>query len=409
MVTFKPVVFSHHRRSDGTYNVKIRLTFRRKSKYLPTTIYAESSQLTRSLDIKSGALEDACNELIRTMRAALASLTIFDLEGKDVEWVADYIARKVSAQTFSLDFFDFADSFIKDKKPSTASPYKSALSSFERFLGRREIDINDIRQVTISQFYEYLLTENKYSYNRFTGERVQTKKRASTNTAKGKLVYLMMIFNAAKEKYNTDEDIVIPRSPFKIATYKSVPSKGQRSLSEETVQRFISDALGDWWLALGVVSFALMGANVADLYAARAFRGDEWIYQRAKTKDRRADHSEMRVTVPPELEPYLALLRGRGGWWLNNLHKFNKDVVSHHANYHIRRWCERNGIEPFTMYAFRHSWATFARRCGVEKATVDECLAHVGDFRLTDIYAERDWSRINAANRKVLDLFTWSV
>ena len=42
----------------------------------------------------------------------------------------------------------------------------------------------------------------------------------------------------------------------------------------------------------------------------------------------------------------------------------------------------------------------------MEKATIDECLAHVGDFAITDIYAERSWELMAAANRKVLDLFS---
>lgn len=51
--------------------------------------------------------------------------------------------------------------------------------------------------------------------------------------------------------------------------------------------------------------------------------------------------------------------------------------------------------------------AEYARRLGVEKATVDEALGHVGDFRVADIYAERNWVLSWEANRRVLDLFTF--
>ena len=43
----------------------------------------------------------------------------------------------------------------------------------------------------------------------------------------------------------------------------------------------------------------------------------------------------------------------------------------------------------------------------MDKATIDECLAHVGSLRTADIYIEKDWDVINAANRKVLALFSW--
>ena len=49
-----------------------------------------------------------------------------------------------------------------------------------------------------------------------------------------------------------------------------------------------------------------------------------------------------------------------------------------------------------------------ARKAGVEKALVDEGLCHIGDFPVTDIYAERDWENINAGNAKVLALFNWT-
>ena len=51
--------------------------------------------------------------------------------------------------------------------------------------------------------------------------------------------------------------------------------------------------------------------------------------------------------------------------------------------------------------------ATLARKAGVEKATVDECLCHIGDFKVTDIYLERDWDLLDRANRRVLALFRW--
>jgi integrase len=77
------------------------------------------------------------------------------------------------------------------------------------------------------------------------------------------------------------------------------------------------------------------------------------------------------------------------------------------VNKHLKRWCEANDIEPFTFYAARHTWASLARKQGVDKSTIDDCLGHKGTFQVTDIYAERAWGLMQEANRKVLDLFTW--
>ena len=100
---------------------------------------------------------------------------------------------------------------------------------------------------------------------------------------------------------------------------------------------------------------------------------------------------------------------GRPRWWLPSVHAVTKDGCTGMVNRALKQWAEREGVEPFTLYAARHSWASIARRAGVEKATVDECLCHVGDFALTDIYAERSWELQDAANRRVLDLFDWGL
>ena len=64
-------------------------------------------------------------------------------------------------------------------------------------------------------------------------------------------------------------------------------------------------------------------------------------------------------------------------------------------------------IEKLTTYHARHTWATLARNeVGVTLGDVGEALNHSprGSERVTDIYVERDFSRVWDTNRKVLDL-----
>lgn len=61
-----------------------------------------------------------------------------------------------------------------------------------------------------------------------------------------------------------------------------------------------------------------------------------------------------------------------------------------------------------TLYCARHTWGTVARSamCRIDKSIVHEALCHVdGSMRVTDIYAEKDWSVIWDANARVLSLF----
>ena len=415
MITFKAIVISNNRRKDGTYPVKIRVTFKGVSRRLPTTLVCTTNDLTRSLKIKSASILNKSDELISRMRNAVKDLSPFDLDNKDVDWVVSNIKDSLTQEDFHLDFFEWSDRYILTKAETTRRAYSCALNTLERFLGRRSLDINDISRSLLLEFMDKVDGEKKMHYNVKTGQVEESKadkipKGASTRH----LAKLEHLFNAAKEKYN-DEDsgrILIPRSPFSKIIKVYPVSNGQSNLGQELMQRIISSQVDNdvmrTALDIFIVSFGLMGANMADLYYAKPVK-EEWVYNRQKTSSRRADRAEMRVIIPEQLKPYLERLKGKGGWWLNRLHEFasSKDFATARVNRCLKKWCEDNEVEVFTFYAARHTFASLARKEGVDKSTIDDCLGHKGSFQVADIYAEKAWGLMQEANRKVLDLFTW--
>lgn len=415
MITFKAIIIPGNKRKDGTYPVNIRVTFKGKVRRLATTLVCTPGDLTRTLKIKNATILNKSDALIARMRDAVKDISPFDLETQDVDWVVRHIKDSLSQEDFHLDFFEWADKFVLTKAETTRRAYTCALNTFERFLGKRSIDINDISRSLLLDFMDRVDNEKKMHYNCKTGKMEETKvdkipKGASTRH----LSKLEHIFDAAKEKYN-DEDagrILIPRSPFSKITKVFPVSNGQSNLGQELMQRIISCQVDNevmrTALDLFIVSFGLMGANMADMYYAKPVQ-EEWVYNRKKTEKRRADRAEMRVAIPGQLQPYLERLKGKGGWWLNRLHEFasSKDFATARVNRCLRKWCEQNGVEVFTFYAARHTWASLARKEGVDKATVDDALGHRGTFQVADIYAEKAWNLIRDANQKVLELFTW--
>ena len=417
LVTFKPIILPGGRRRDGTWPVYIRVTFKGASRRIPSTLTCTAEDLTRSGKIKNATILERGSELCASMRSACEDVTPFTLEGWTVDDVVAHIRDVLTADAFRLDFFTWADSYLNSKTPATRIPYDTALNTLERFLGRRELDVNAITRSLLQDFAEFAEAEPKMHKLQSTGEIVPGSREKMRGGASARhLAKLAHVFNAAKDRYN-DEDsgrILIPRSPFSGLSRKAPASQGQRNLGVELVQRIISAEAPEPHirraLDVFVVSFATMGANLADLWEAKPFEGDVWRYNRKKTRTRRADHAEMRVRITPELRPYIERLQeGPAGWWLPSVHAVTKDGCTGMVNRALKQWAEREGVEPFTLYAARHSWASIARKAGVEKATVDECLCHVGDFALTDIYAERSWELQDAANRRVLDLFDWGL
>ena len=419
-VTFKPVVVQGAKRRDGTWAVYIRVTFRGEYRRIPTTMAATAADLTRTGRIKNADILDRCGELAAQMRDALRDVTFFELETWDVDRVVGRIRERLGVQAFRLDFFAWADKYLDCKTPSTRRTYDQALGALSRFLGRRQLDVNEITRAMLLEFVEYVNAEPKMHTGR-PGEWGETGKAKIPGAAAARHVRkLGHIYRAAKDRYN-DEDagkIVIPRSPFdSLRLPVPAPSGGQRSIGAEAMQRAILAQSADdrerIALDVFVLSFCLMGTNLADLWAAGDPGGDVWEYHRQKTEKRRADGAFMRVMVPNTAAPFIARLREgnaqSGRFWLPALRRIatTKDICTTKVNQLLRRWAEREGLPGFTFYAARHTWATLARRAGVEKATVDECLGHVGDYRVTDIYAERSWDLLAEANAKVLALFRW--
>lgn len=416
MITFKAIIIPGNRRKDGTYPVNIRVTFKGKSRRLATTLVCTPGDLTRSLKIKNPTILTRSDELIARMRNAVKDLSPFDLDSQDVDWVVGHIRDSLTKESFRLDFFKWSESCILTKTASTSNLYRIVLNSFERFLGKREIDINAITKPLLMDYADYLETQPKVFFHRGLKRVVESDKaKIPHGSVMRYMSRLEHLFNAAKMKYN-DEDtgrILIPRSPFdKLDLPSPPPPNGQRNLGVDLMQRIISFKTDHHQMRTAfdifIVSFGLMGVNVADLYPARPFNG-QWVYNRKKTMWKNPDKAKMVVDLPGQLRPFLERLTGEGEWWLNNLHDFSttKDGVSSKVNFWLRRWCEENEVEPFSCYAARHTWASLARNIGIDKSTIDDCLAHRGSFPMADIYAEKAWGLMTEANRKVLDLFTW--
>lgn len=419
MITFKPIIISNNKRQDGSYPVKIRVYFNGKCRRLPTTLVCESKDLTRSLKIKNPDILKKANALILEMRTHTDNLTFSDLDGRDVDWVVQRIKDGMKGERFSLDFFEWSAKYLQTKHGTTRRSYERALNALERFLGSRSLDINEISKGMLLDFMEYIDEEPKIFYNRMREEYVVTDKEKVAKAASS--LYIMKlhhIFNAAKDRYN-DEDsgvILIPRSPF--STIKKVfPSggAGQKALDRKVIQQMILAETEDSSVRVAldafIVSFGLMGANLADLYVATPFKGDRWKYKRAKTTDRREDGAEMQVIIPPQIEPYLKRLQegGDGRWWLPELHRIGgeKRLCNCNINVYLRKWQKAAGVEDFTFYAARHSFATIARKLGYDLALINDCLCHKDNLQIARTYAEADWDQINAVNQAVMDSFEW--
>lgn len=387
MITYKPIIIPGGRRKDGIWPVKIRVTFKGVSRRIPTTLACTDADLTRSGKIKNAAILERAGKLIARMREATADLSPFTLEAWSVDEVVAHIRAALSADSFRLDFFAYGRELIAGKIPHTRAYYQTALNALADYLGRDTLDINSITRGMLVSFAESV------------GET-----KAARHLAK-----LAFIHRSARDQFN-DEDagaIRIPRQPFQNFPKVRPQGKGQKALQPQELQALIDCAPANEWEALALAAFLLsfctMGANLADLYAEKGPISGVWCYKRRKT----GVYNE--VAVNARIAGLAGQLQdGPAGWWLPALHRYGTaDTATHNINKWLAQIAARLGLPSFRFYAARKTWATTARRLGIEKATIDDALAHAGDYRMADIYAEKNWALTAAANERVQAEFRW--
>lgn len=205
---------------------------------------------------------------------------------------------------------------------------------------------------------------------------------------------LRAVFNAAID------DEATTAYPFRRYKLKKEPT-AKRSLELSALRELWAlqpaDALEAFALDMFRLIFLLMGINATDLFSLRAenYSGGRLSYRRAKT-----GHL-YDIKVEPEAAALIERYRSPGGVWLLDLHERYSDLRS--ANMQINAGLHRlPGFGQLTTYWARHSWATAAAELDVPKEVIAEGLGH-SSGSVTDIYIRFDRSKVDIANRRVID------
>ena len=418
--TFTPVIIPSQKKADGTYNVKIRVTFKRKSKRISTNLHATPKELTKEFDFKECPLRRKAWDIANDMRDLCADIDYMDLAAMEVEDIVKTIDAKLEAKAkdkFKLDFIEYMRTKALDKGPSERL-YITAANALTRYMNGRVLDVNDVTVKFLREFELFIKNEPKIIS--CFGKKAARESKEAKGECRAVSQYLgciRHIYGLARLEYNEpDLDIYrVPNNPFEYYKVpKQQPAK-RRNKSKEFIQMIIDEsakAKGSekFILEVFLLSFALEGMNLADLYTCGPAKGRWLIYNRMKTKGRRADDAEHHVYIPDQIMPIVERNKDFDGVHMFSFHRRYKDfhTFTVNANSALRRWREDSKADHFTMYAARHSFASIARRSDIEKATIDEMLCHVGNLRMADVYIEPDWELHKKANEKLMAEFDWS-
>ena len=416
MLTIKAEVQKDRKKSDGTYNVKIRFTKDRIVKRISTSLFATGSDLTTDLKLKEGTIiKQEADRLVLHYRTMANSLHL-DSESFDVNETVNRLLCKEEAEK-PIDFVAFCRKWINETSIKGKDNYSTALKSFVRFLGKEELDIKRITVDLLEKYQDFLSKERE---ERVKALKAEGKRVPSNRCLSLYLMSLRHLYSEAQRFYNKpDKGLMrIPHTPFEYFKIQKQEATRKRAITAQQIKAIWNmpyqnvhkgakhtcrpDLAKDCF----ILSFCLIGINSVDLYNVTELIGNKLVYYRTKTKDRRLDKAKMEVNVPTIVLPIIEKYRDTTG---QRLFKFYKDYRDHKAfnkaiNKGLKEIGEQLHIDDLEYYAARHSWATIAlNKCRIDKYTVHAALNHVDEsMRVTDIYIERDFVNENKANQKVV-------
>ena len=414
MATFQAVVLKGiiHVKNDKKSNVKIRITHNRKADYISTDFYiypkhlihgvAKNDQDAAFINSRIRAEIDKYNTRFLKLGPLPEYLTVKELKERLMRPDGSYE---------DIDFIKFADEYIKKLSENGKEGSLRAARGF----------VSNLKKFTPTLFFSQIDSSFLKRFNHFLIY------GGVGNGAETYMSRFRVIFNKGREQYNDDDRGIIRISNYPFKKYKIAQPIGNAKdscLTVEQMRMFINykPSLDRSKLAkdMFLLQFCLIGINTKDLFfAANPVKG-RLRFDRFKTK------REYSIKLEPEAIEIIELYKAKKTLidvnerfcdYLNFQAAINKGLkiicTSLHQEFEAKRTPEEiaNNVEldfprKITSNWARHTWATIARNdCRIPKDDVALCLGHEDqDNKVTDIYIRYDYSIIDEANRKVLNL-----
>lgn len=415
MVTFKVEVGKPQK--DGSCAIYIKLNHGKERKRIRFFLDASYGDISDKGEIKNARLDMAINDTINSFKHKLYDAGM-QVDSWSLSEIVNYLCKDYNnkGSEFALDFFEFGErhieTLIKNDRDNYARLFKTALNNFEKFIGRRKIDINEIDKALLISYEEWFKEQN-------FGERAW----------EAYMICLQRIHNLAKERYNDEDadELNIKRSPFKSIKFK-IPANKKSEITKRALSATALRYLWDVPLELlngrammardaYFLSFALCGMNAIDMWKYNnAKTTDEKVieYYRSKTVNATGENSFIRVHIHPKvMEVHLRHWTKYNKWDFsnyNNPYCFNDalrkgllSLVDIAVSYYGKLFgiADRSIIldkmqlpkeGKIDFYSARHSFATIAANdCGVSTDIVDRCQCHAINSVAARSYIKKDY------------------
>jgi integrase/recombinase XerD len=385
--TFQVILDERKIKSDGTYPLKLRVTYDRKRTYYGVGIDLTKEQFEKVGKSKQENLKDIrfqINALEIRAENIYKAMDKFNVAAFSKIFLAKPVEER-PVDVYSM-LLSYIDKLKTENRVSTYQSYQCALISLKKFKARLKFE--EITPEFLDSYERYMLECGK-----------------SSTTVGIYLRSLRTIYNQAIEADLVKKELYpFKKSKFQIPAGRNI----KKALLIGEIEQIINykteigtsmDKAKDFWL----FSYLCNGLNIKDICRIhyKDIDGDMLNVIRAKTQHTTKSNQQVISIHLPELA--LKIIDKWGQKPISpSLHVFpilsngisalrERELVQHFTklvNKYMSRIGKSLGIsKPITSYTARHSFSTVLKRAGAPMEYISESLGH-SSFKTTQSYLD---------------------
>lgn len=392
MALTKIIIDSRRSLKDGTYPIKIRITFQRKQVYYSTPYnlskeeFAEVIGILISKEKKNNAIKKSRNEI----KAITLELQAYENKAANIikklpvfTWdlfEKHFLTNRIENDTISNAFDNCIVSLKRNDQIGTAVSYGCAKKSLENFISKTRF--TDVTPDFLRRYEKWMLSNGK-----------------SVTTISMYLRHLRTVFNTAiynelipKEIYPFKREKDKDGKKYEIPTGNNV----KKAMSLSDIELIFNcnikkDSTAAWARDIWVFSYLCNGMNMKDvcLLKYKNIKGNMLAFVRAKTERTKRKVEPIRVAITPDVQRIISTYGNKDTDPENYIFPvLRKGLTAERkrqlvqqttrlVNNHMKEIAKDLGIENnITTYSARHSFSTILQRSGVSISFISEALGH---------------------------------
>jgi integrase len=302
--------------------------------------------------------------------------------------IKQYIEKKGDTTYRSTDFFAFAKVFLEScNRERTRATYEWTLNAFSTYLKDKTVSFSEISVTCLRGFEKWLIDEG-----------------LSLNSRAIHFRNIRAIFNRAID----DKLIGLDVYPFRSFKIKTMTGNKECLTAEQVyslyMYSFRTKALEmarDYWMLM----FFFCGISPVDLFHLKKPDKNNRV-SFVREKESNQSHEVIRHLIQPEAAAIIERYKADGDseFLLCFESKYvNYDSFKRFVSKKIREIAVITGFEGLTLYWARYSWATVADGLNIQEKTISKGLGHTDRTVAGRHYIAFDWSKVDRANRTVID------